>query len=437
MKKLVVLFIIIISSCSSEKDAAVDNTPKLLPTVKTLELYSVGKTSVQGNGEVVSDGGKPLTAFGVCWSSTGNPNINGDHLNVASQGWDPSYFSYEVTTLQEHTNYNIRTYATNDDGTSYGNMLTFKTYSSTPINFTTKEITDIAATSASTTLADLTDVIPGDYSTGICYGTTINPTITSNLVTPFYGRYILKKLLPNTKYYVRAYYTNISTNITNYGQNQVFTTLLPGTSPQGENAICDGIQITTVVPVTSITGRVWMDRNLGASRALVAADWTGSFGGFYQWGRGNDGHASINPTTTNITSNTDTPGHDMVINGTGIPSTNPQYNIPFSTDWRVPKNDNLWQGVNGVNNPCPLGYRLPSTEEFQIEFAAYNITDQASAMNSPLKLLFSSGIAYWTSSARLLPEGYGSYFVTQYGDYPIRIDLGNRASMACIRCIKD
>ena len=27
------------------------------------------------------------------------------------------------------------------------------------------------------------------------------------------------------------------------------------------------------------------------------------------------------------------------------------------------QNDNLWQGVNGVNNLCPSGFRLPTSTE--------------------------------------------------------------------------
>lgn len=38
-------------------------------------------------------------------------------------------------------------------------------------------------------------------------------------------------------------------------------------------------------------------------------------------------------------------------------------NVPY--DWRNPKNDNLWHGVSGTNNPCPTGFRLPTERENQ------------------------------------------------------------------------
>jgi hypothetical protein len=108
-----------------------------------------------------------------------------------------------------------------------------------------------------------------------------------------------------------------------------------------------------------------MDRNLGASRAAISATDFMAYGCLFQWGRGNDGHASVNWTseTTGSPVNgsigtlsaTDTPGNALFItNVTG-------------GDWRSTQNINLWQGVNGVNNPCPTGYRVPTEIEFNNE----------------------------------------------------------------------
>ncbi|WP_446008965.1 hypothetical protein [Candidatus Electrothrix sp.] len=46
-----------------------------------------------------------------------------------------------------------------------------------------------------------------------------------------------------------------------------------------------------VIPtVTSATGKVWMDRNLGASQVATLFDDTAAYGDLYQWGRPTDGH---------------------------------------------------------------------------------------------------------------------------------------------------
>ena len=44
----------------------------------------------------------------------------------------------------------------------------------------------------------------------------------------------------------------------------------------------------------------------------------------------------------------------------------------------------LWQGVNGYNNPCPTGFRIPTSAEWQAEINTWgSVTD---LYNNPLKL---------------------------------------------------
>jgi hypothetical protein len=133
---------------------------------------------------------------------------------------------------------------------------------------------------------------------------------------------------------------------------------------------------TTVVDVTNpATGKIWMDRNLGASQAATSSADVNAYGDLYQWGRRSDGHQCRNSATTTILSSTDQPVHgDFITNSAG------------NYDWRSPQNDNLWQGVNGVNNPCPSGYRLPTFAELDAERASWSSNNSAGAFASPLKL---------------------------------------------------
>nr|WP_320009862.1 hypothetical protein [uncultured Desulfobulbus sp.] len=62
----------------------------------------------------------------------------------------------------------------------------------------------------------------------------------------------------------------------------VINLLLQGTTEGGE-----AFEVGTV---TSPTGRVWMDHNLGASRVATSYDDKEAYGNLYQWGRGSDGH---------------------------------------------------------------------------------------------------------------------------------------------------
>ena len=133
---------------------------------------------------------------------------------------------------------------------------------------------------------------------------------------------------------------------------------------------------TAVVDVTNpTTGKIWMDRNLGAAQVATSSTDANSYGDLYQWGRRADGHqCRTSPTTATLSS------IDQPANGNFILAPNTPY------DWRSPQNDNLWQGVNGVNNPCPSGYRLPTETEINAERLSWSANTSVGAFASPLKL---------------------------------------------------
>jgi uncharacterized protein (TIGR02145 family) len=133
---------------------------------------------------------------------------------------------------------------------------------------------------------------------------------------------------------------------------------------------------TEIVDVTnSITGKTWMDRNLGATQVAAVSGDPSARGDLYQWGRFSDGHQCINSILTSTLSSIDQPNHNKFI---VCPS--------LFYDWRTPHNDNLWQGVNGINNPCPIGYRIPTINELESERLSWGYPyDVSSAFNSPLK----------------------------------------------------
>jgi len=151
----------------------------------------------------------------------------------------------------------------------------------------------------------------------------------------------------------------------------------------GENdqtlTFCNGVPTWGPCPlfhdVTSVTGKVWMDRNLGATQVATSSTDEDGFGDYYQWGRDTDGHQMKTSDGTVMLSDSDVPGHGNFILTSSTPF-----------DWRAPQNDNLWQGVIGINNPCPSGYRLPTGEEWDEESLSWTSNDAAGAYASPLKL---------------------------------------------------
>ena len=94
-----------------------------LPVVTTNPVTNVTDTTALCGGTVF---GASISAKGVCWSTSPMPTIAAFHTD---NGNGTGNFTSILSGLQEGTTYYIRSYATNHIGTSYGNELTFTTFS--------------------------------------------------------------------------------------------------------------------------------------------------------------------------------------------------------------------------------------------------------------------------------------------------------------------
>lgn len=193
-------------------------------------------------------------------------------------------------------------------------------------------------------------------------------------------------------------------------------------------------------------GKCWLDRNLGATQAATSYKDAASYGYLYQWGRGTDGHQiSTSDSDTTTISLTENPGHGNFINGRAYGSGN-----DAAVHWISVGNYNLWQGVNGINNPCPAGWGLPTGEDWSALVAAEGITNPTTAYNSSLKLP-AAGWRY-ADSAKIYGQGkYGDYWSSSKDSDPyvgpVNLVLGdnnpslshgeNAASGCSVRCIKN
>lgn len=259
---------------------------------------------------------------------------------------------------------------------------------------------------------------------GVCWSESENPTTDDECATSGEGSGSftsdLTDLSSVTEYYVRAFATNGAG--TAYGNQQSFTTSWARDTE------------TEVVDVTNpATGRTWMDRNLGASRAATSVDDDQSYGDLYQWGRSADGHQKRNSSTTTTLSSSNQPGHGDFILKIGSPR-----------NWRIPQNDNLWQSENGLNNPCPMGYRIPTSAEWAAEAESWNRLNAAGATASPLKLPM-AGSRNGTDAE--INTGFGGYWSSSLSGSSVEALLFNRdiASITgrtrvtglSVRCIMD
>lgn len=188
---------------------------------------------------------------------------------------------------------------------------------------------------------------------------------------------------------------------------------------------------TAIVPVTNpTTNKTWMDRNLGASQVATSSTDVNSYGDLYQWGRFGDGHQCRNSTPTSATSSIDNPTNN---------------NFILASNWRNPANDNLWQGINGINNPCPIAYRLPTNAELDAERLSWSSNNSLGAISSQLRLPL-PGDRYRSNGLLYNVGGGGFYWSsTITGSGSIYLVFNNTATMGgnergfgySVRCIKD
>lgn len=346
------------SNGTSYGEEKVFTTSKVAPTVTTSEVTSVTANSAVTGGNVTSDGGASVTARGVCWGTSQNPTISGSHT---TDGNGTGTFTSNLTGLTENTVYYVRAYATNSQGTSYGEQKTFITsHDVVAPTVTTNDITNVSTTSAT----GGGNVISAGYGTvsvrGVCWSTSQNPTISNSHSSDGGGTGAFTSnitgLTENTTYYVRAYATNEAG--TAYGEQKSFTT--------------DHEVLLPTVTTNSVT-------NISHTTATCGGNVT-SDGGASVTARGVCWSTSQNPTISN----------SCTINGTGTGSfTSPITGLSPNTTYYVrayatnsvgtqygsqvsfTTNDISW--YNGI---LPGSFSISSTQ--QVHFSQGNLQYQAS-----------------------------------------------------------
>lgn len=125
MKKYFILIAVVcgfLASCGPKPE---------LPTVTTNSIEVISDTSACCVGEIVDNGNADITAKGFCWSTEQNPTLEDNSIAGAEllSRNEPAnnYFSAELSGLTAATEYYVRAYATNSEGTAYGENLKFTT----------------------------------------------------------------------------------------------------------------------------------------------------------------------------------------------------------------------------------------------------------------------------------------------------------------------
>jgi len=310
------LLMILLLNCKKE-------AIKVVPTITIAAVTEITATTATSGGEIPSDGGSPITARGVCWSSTNTTPTTSDSKTTDGSGL--GIFTSSITGLTPGTIYNIRGYATNSIGTAYLGQESFKTLALAP-TITTTAITLITASAASGGGNITSDGGGAITARGVCWSTTTGPTTASNKTSDNIGsdNFIsaFSGLTSGTTYYVRSYATNSAG--TAYGSQVSFITqqIFNGTVSDG-----DGNTYSTV----TIGTQVWMAENLKTTRY-------------------NDGTAILPVPLNYVDFNSATPGYCWYNND----------DVTNKSTYGALYN---WLAVN-TGKLCPTGWHVPTNAEW-------------------------------------------------------------------------
>jgi uncharacterized protein (TIGR02145 family) len=183
---------------------------KETPVVITLSVTNITHESAVSGGNVTDEGDGSVVSRGIVWGEN-DPTLESND-GFVSMGSGAGMFSCDITNLSPYTEYTVKSFASSEYGTSYGNPQSFRTLANLASveTITPFEINPEGAKTGGT-ISDAGGV--EITQRGIYYGIGNNPEVSGTKVTSGSGSgtftVTLTELLPGTKYYIRAFAVNM------------------------------------------------------------------------------------------------------------------------------------------------------------------------------------------------------------------------------------
>ena len=218
-------YVLAVAGSNKSDTIKAEITPIFPITISTGAVTELAATSAKVSGNITSSGGGTVTNRGICWSTTQNPTVSN---SKTTEGTGAGQYTSTLSGLLASTTYFARAYGENNRGIVYGSQVAFTTLG--PPTLTTTAVSNITATSATSGGTIINNGGSPITAKGIVWSTSPNPTIALTTKTDDgtgVGNFTsaIFNLTNNTKYYIRAYATNIVG--TSYGEDQSFTTIEP------------------------------------------------------------------------------------------------------------------------------------------------------------------------------------------------------------------
>jgi hypothetical protein len=218
-------YVVAVAGTNKSDTVKAEIIPVIPVTISTGSVTELAATSAKVSGNITSAGGGAVTSRGICWSTTPNQTVNS---SKTTEGTGAGQFTSTLSNLLAATTYYARAYGENSRGISYGSEINFTTLG--PPKLTTTAVSNITATTATSGGTIISDGGSPITAKGVVWSTSPSPTIDLSTKTndgTGVGAFTssLSNLTNNTKYYFRAYATNIVG--TSYSEEFSFTTSAP------------------------------------------------------------------------------------------------------------------------------------------------------------------------------------------------------------------